>query len=274
MKCYGKQWPWRKALESELEPDISEALSMQQALKALGHSPAALLNDFSHCRFFHGSGPRWYSFCRTHFEENYCVYEFMPVCLEGQTDTGAHLHEHDHEDHGQPTFRRRCSLYVRYHRDKADMNALAVRRECFRIDAASAGDGTDVAEIAEAVVLQLCDTAHCFVFHSASEPRLAEFLATDSPFEHSPALTSTASALTPLRERNQLDGDQFELEMRGDSNVYDAESFGVLLSFKDDSYASQSRSMREELLRVLSEPQYLETHSARLSSLKRSSARK
>eukprot|EP01084_Bolivina_argentea_P136224 239922_1 len=84
---------------------------------ALRHSNECIVNDFYHCRFYHGHFNRWYEFCRTHYEENYCVYEFIKY----------------EDNEGDMVYKRHCTIYQRYHRNKLESKPLRKRREWFRI---------------------------------------------------------------------------------------------------------------------------------------------
>eukprot|EP01084_Bolivina_argentea_P110886 197945_1 len=68
----------------------------------LGYNLYNVINDFYHCRFYHGHFNQWYDFCRKHYEENYCVYEFI----------------REDDNNGCNNYKRHCTIYKRYHRNK------------------------------------------------------------------------------------------------------------------------------------------------------------
>jgi len=274
-----KQTPWSRRRPNKEDDDRQRPLvSMFDALTdELGHSPHEVMNDFFHCRFYHGRNGLWYQFCRKQFETGYCVYEFVK-CHDGDT----------------VEYKRHCSIYSRYHRDKRAMRDLKARRECFRVlhdeDGDSDDQGLSDEEINEMVTLQICDLIHCFIFHSAQEPHLLHHNDSNSMHQNQ----SSSTNLLQVTERNVLNAQKFSLSLRHNPNRYrgggagvgvggdggprsvldhgdgdgatfryDGESFGVMISFKEESTPPLFSSMRDEILHHptagLSEQQYLDT---------------
>lgn len=215
-----------------------ELLSMYHAITdGLKLSLSQIINDFYHCRFYHGHFNRWYEFCRTHYEENYCVYEFI---------------KYDNND--EVTYKRHCSIYSRYHRNKSKYKSLSERRDIFRIrhydhplisnNPNDDEEGLSDDEINEIISLQICDMIHCFMFHSNSEPHLL--------YAHESLKPSNLK----IKERNKLQTQKFEIPFNkinnqnddNDEYEYNGESLGVLISYKDKTHTPQHLLMKDELI--------------------------
>eukprot|EP01083_Nonionella_stella_P074740 202859_1 len=209
-----------------------ELMSMYYAVHtALRHSNECIVNDFYHCRFYHGHFNRWYEFCRTHYEENYCVYEFIKY----------------EDNEGDMVYKRHCTIYQRYHRNKLESKPLRKRREWFRIQEHD-DNGLSDDEMNEIVTLEICDMIHCFTFHSSHEPHLM--------YAHQHRLSSISSGngkdtKLKTKERNIVHTDKFTLHLSLHEHLdvfdYDGESFGVLISYKDNTYKPRYSSMKDEL---------------------------